>query len=219
MTDQPYYINRQNKPIKLTITSHARRRFILRWSIIFPNNPLTYNNVDKEILNYFSRAERVVKLSYKDRKRLARHGKDTLFFRTSNFTFVVQNATIVTVEISDRNKRHLNKTISISNTPSLNEKKNEPVINVKQDVPELESSKKTRFRILAAANNDKGKLVFVNLGSYELPSDCLNVDELFCQEIKNRFNEKKPTWTLLSVFASKKNKYIKVIDESPLTGR
>ena len=60
----------------------------------------------------FKTANKVINLNRKEKNRLKRHGQDTMFFRTNGFTFVVQNAQVVTVEISDKNKRHLNKRVA-----------------------------------------------------------------------------------------------------------
>lgn len=102
------YINKYGQHIKLTISEHARQRFVQRWPRIFPDKPISKDNVDDKIVKWFSCASRVIKLSYQERKRLIKYGKDVLFFRANAFTFVVQNATIVTIEISDKGQRYLN---------------------------------------------------------------------------------------------------------------
>lgn len=50
-----------------------------------------------------------IRVERQDTKMSNRHGKDTIYFRTNEFTFIVQNGILVTVEISDSDMRHLNK--------------------------------------------------------------------------------------------------------------
>jgi len=61
------------------------------------------------IAERFAYASKVVNHSRVERDRLKRYGSDTLYFRHNDFTFVVQNAVIVTIEISNNGQRHLNK--------------------------------------------------------------------------------------------------------------
>ena len=103
------YRNRRGKEITITISKHARQRFWERWSYLNPESPLDFHKVDTKLAECFSRSTRLENLSRKMQLRCKRHGKDTLFFRTNGFTFIVQDATLVTVEISDNGKRHLNK--------------------------------------------------------------------------------------------------------------
>ncbi len=100
-----YYMNKKNKQIFLTATPHAIKRFIERWSIIFPHVPL--KKPAKEFDKWFMNAVRVVKLSRKEKTRLKRHGP-SLYFKQNAFTFVVKGSRIITVELSDEGKRHLN---------------------------------------------------------------------------------------------------------------
>ena len=107
---QPQYVNARGKTVELHISAHARKQFIARRRLLIPEAaPLSPHNVDATITRIFSGASRVKKLSKIEKQRLDRNGKDTLFFRTSGFTFIVQDATILTIEVSDHGKRHLNK--------------------------------------------------------------------------------------------------------------
>lgn len=56
-----------------------------------------------------ARNSRVTNLNKYEKQRKKRHKQGTLFFRNSNFTFVVEDCKIVTVEISIKSKRDLNK--------------------------------------------------------------------------------------------------------------
>ncbi len=104
----PSYTNKKGKEIKLTISRHAAQRYIQRRAIAFPGESVPNSEIENQIARWFSNSNKIKNLSRKERTRLLRHGKDTMFFRTSAFTFVVQNATIVTVELSDKKMRHLN---------------------------------------------------------------------------------------------------------------
>jgi len=106
------YINKRGKEVTLQVTRHAYKKFIERYSIIFPKDVLSVNNISNTFKRVFSSTSKVKNLNQKEKIRLKRHGEDTMFFRTSGFTFVIANAKIVTVEISDKNKRYLNKIVA-----------------------------------------------------------------------------------------------------------
>jgi hypothetical protein len=101
------YKNKHGEAVRVLVSGHARQRFQERWEKTFPDVPL--EDVDVVLARWFSTASRVQNLSERDRKRMRKYGKDTLFFRTNVFTFVVSNSVLVTVEISDRGSRHQNK--------------------------------------------------------------------------------------------------------------
>ena len=103
------YVNKRGKTVVLEVSGHARGRFARRWSLVFPSKPLPNEMVDEELERQFLNADLVKNLSNVDKARRERHGSDSMYFRNSHFTFVVQNATIVTVEISDPDKRGMNK--------------------------------------------------------------------------------------------------------------
>jgi hypothetical protein len=149
-----------------------------------------------------------------DSKRLKRYGKDTLFFRMNAFTFVVQNSTIVTIEISNQSQRHLNK---ISPVPLGKTKECESMV---VSASANEESEVPLFKLKALAHDDAGRTLFGNLGSYE--SKCVNGSaELpreipaFRHEVVKRFREKRPSWILHAVFASlgKKGESVTELEE------
>ncbi len=105
--EKPYYINRKNNCIQLQITYHALKRFCERWVCLY-NTPVP-ENACEFITQKFLKSSRVININKFERKRLKRYGKDTIFFRNSDFTFVVYNKAIVTIEISRKEKRQLNK--------------------------------------------------------------------------------------------------------------
>lgn len=104
---RPQYIGKKG-PVQVAITRHCRDRFQERWARAFPNSPLP-PDINGEIARRFNRATRITNLGAYEKKRMDRHGKDTLYFRADSFTFIVQDASILTVELSDRGMRHLNK--------------------------------------------------------------------------------------------------------------
>jgi len=102
------YINKKNKEVELQITRHAYAQFAQRFPLIFEHEVENKNVL--EVFEYmFKAAQRVKNLNWREKMRIKKYGQDTMFFRTSGLTFVVKNATIVTVEISDKDKRYLNK--------------------------------------------------------------------------------------------------------------
>jgi hypothetical protein len=102
-----FYKNKHGEAVRVLISGHARQRFRDRWAKAFPDVAL--EDVDAVLERWFSTASRVQNFSERDRKRMRKYGKDTMFFRTNAFTFVVHNSVLVTVEISDRGARHQNK--------------------------------------------------------------------------------------------------------------
>lgn len=104
---RPQYQGKKG-PVQVGITRHCRDRFQERWARAFPRSPLPADT-NAEIARRFNRATRITNLGAYEKKRMDRHGKDTLYFRADGFTFIVQDAAIVTVELSDKGMRHLNK--------------------------------------------------------------------------------------------------------------
>jgi len=102
------YINKKNKEVELTVTRHAYVQFVHRYPLIFKKK-IENQNVIEEFEKIFMTASRVKNLKRKEQDRLKKYGQDSMYFRTHGFTFIVQNALIITVEISDKGKRYLNK--------------------------------------------------------------------------------------------------------------
>ena len=103
------YINKKGYAVKVEISLHARTRFIERYNKIFPEAQLSGKKLDDALLKWWGHAEPKVNRSRKMETRRKRYGKDTLFFVSSYFTFVVQSNMLITVELSSRGTRHLNK--------------------------------------------------------------------------------------------------------------
>jgi hypothetical protein len=103
------YENKKGKIIPVTVKRHAYAQFFERYRLVLPKKNLQNAEVPAEFARLFSRSKKVTKLSRKEKTRLKRYGDDTMFFRTDFFTFIVQNKCVVTVEISDTDKRYMNK--------------------------------------------------------------------------------------------------------------
>jgi hypothetical protein len=93
--------------VELDITSHAFLRFRERWSLLHKiSSPV---DLHAFITEKFSHAGRIKNHSREEKKRLKRYGSDTLYFRNNDWTFIVQDAKIITIEISNQEQRHSNK--------------------------------------------------------------------------------------------------------------
>jgi hypothetical protein len=106
-SDRPYYINKKGAKISVRITPHASAQFLKRYELI--TGKVLTNDLLWVMTQEFNASCLVTNLDKQYKKRLERHGKDTLYFRKDSFVFVVQNAVIKTVEIAENSKRELNK--------------------------------------------------------------------------------------------------------------
>lgn len=109
MYDVPFYTSKKGKRVEVKVTFHALVKFQKRWKILTGEN--VQNNIiaNNLIITKFNKAVRQTNLSKKAKSRLKKHGQDTMYFKTEGITFVVQGATIVTIEISEQRKRRLNR--------------------------------------------------------------------------------------------------------------
>ena len=111
--NKAFYVNSKNERIVLTITKHAKDRFTQRWSAAFPSQEKP-SDINLAIINFFNGAVRHQNFSRKEKTRLKRYGKDTLFFKIDPLTFVVKDAKIITVELNRKDLRCLNKCSSVT---------------------------------------------------------------------------------------------------------
>ena len=95
------YINSKGKEISIFATCHAMTRYIERSRHLGMKEPLP-------IATVFSKARRIAADTHKFEIRKKRHGKDTLYFQHDSLLFIVQDRTLVTVELYGR-LRGLNK--------------------------------------------------------------------------------------------------------------
>ena len=103
------YTKRNGKTVNVTAVPHAISRFSERYMLL-TGKKLSTGELLGAFCSLFNSSSLVTNLGKHERTRLKRYSSmgKTLFFRNSGFTFVVADAKIWTVEISDKNKRHLN---------------------------------------------------------------------------------------------------------------
>jgi Fe-S cluster biosynthesis and repair protein YggX len=106
-TDKPFYINKCGQKVFVKITIHALKSFAMRYRILMDKEPPF--EVKTMIIYKFNRASLIKNMNRHFLERKKKHGNDTLYFRTGPFVFVVQQASIITVEIAKTGKRYLNK--------------------------------------------------------------------------------------------------------------
>jgi hypothetical protein len=100
------YVNGRGKRVVLEVKRHAVFAFQERFERLF-NRRISCAMAQRFIELKFADAQRVKNINYKERRRVKRHGH-TLYFREGDFTFVVHNAVVITVEISRNGFRGLN---------------------------------------------------------------------------------------------------------------
>lgn len=101
-----FYINKKGNKVNLTIKRHAVIIFCERYEKLFGKS-ITCVQAEKYIEDQFPYTDKVKNLNYKEVKRVKRHGP-TFYFRDGNFTYVVHDVFIMTVEISKKGYRYLN---------------------------------------------------------------------------------------------------------------
>ncbi len=125
-----YYINKRQKKIKVAITYHARNRFIERYNRIFIDKPIyKIEEVDKAIEKWWNVSTEKTSTTGKLKIRKRRHGKDTLYFISTYFLFVVQDSAIVTIELGSKDTRHLNNKKGLSPIQNKNKESFEETRN------------------------------------------------------------------------------------------
>jgi hypothetical protein len=178
------YINSQGNVVNTELTKHAKKRFCQRWAHAFPTCVLS--EPTKTLAEWFSRAKRIQPKSNTYKKRLKRHGKDTLYFSAPPFTFVVQDTYIITVELASRDMRHLNKI----KPPDQNKPSTYPL-----------------FKVTAHLISKEGKSLFKDLGSYDSSkvngqAERLRDDKTFLKECVRRLQVRNRTEELFSIIVS-----------------
>lgn len=196
----PSYINKKGKLIELSISFHAKCRFASRWRKVFVGETLP-NDIEAEICRIFKTASRVINFSKRDKMRLKRYGSDTIFFRSNDFTFVVQDSTILTIEVSKEGMRYLNKR-SAKPLPAYAPS----TTNVYNYRKSRYTAPDSRPKIVASAITDEGKMRFVGLGRYGSTVEELSTDANFEKEMTDRFTFKHPTWRMIRLYVDVSNK-------------
>lgn len=104
----PITYNNGKKVVEVEITRHAVLAMQKRYQLLF-DKKITTTRAEREIINRFPGCNRLKNLKQVEKSRVKKYGGVTLFFRDLDFTFVVQDAKLRSVEISRLGKRHLNK--------------------------------------------------------------------------------------------------------------
>lgn len=101
-----YYINGKGNKVTVEIKRHAVLAYRDRYNKLFEDN-ITAKDAEAKLIMSFPHATRISRHNDNEKKRIKRHGH-TLYFRDGNFTYVVHNAVMMTVEISRKGYRGLN---------------------------------------------------------------------------------------------------------------
>jgi hypothetical protein len=99
------YTNRKGKVIEVAVSDHALHRYIERLGKLYGGR-ITTEQAILLIEQSFNRSERTLTSSY--RYRCRKYKGDSLYFKADGFVFVVENGTMVTVEIASKKQRYLN---------------------------------------------------------------------------------------------------------------
>lgn len=101
-----YYYNKKSRKVRVAITRHAVFAFQIRYNLLFDTH-ISLRTAENLIKSRFPLASRISNLSFREQTRVKRHGH-SLFFRDPEFTYVVHNGAMKTVEISKKGFRDLN---------------------------------------------------------------------------------------------------------------
>jgi len=102
------YVNNKGKSVPVTITRHAVFAMQDRYNRYYGKS-ISVKQAEAMIIKRFHGCNRVKNLTALERKRNKKYNGKTLYFRELVFTFIVQDATLISVEISAKGKRGLNK--------------------------------------------------------------------------------------------------------------
>ena len=109
------YVNKKGNTVKVAVTRHALVRFSERWNRAFPKKAITtIGETQVNLMNVFGEAKRFEPKGGHYERRMKRHGKDTVYFRTDTFVFVIQASTLITVELHGKEMRPMNKPYGLS---------------------------------------------------------------------------------------------------------
>lgn len=100
------YVNNKGRRVPLEVKRHAVFAFQERFEKLY-KVAISCAQAERHIEARFPEADRVKNISNKEQKRIRRHGH-SLYFRDEDFTYVVHNGVLITIEISRRGARGLN---------------------------------------------------------------------------------------------------------------
>jgi hypothetical protein len=100
------YLNNKGRRVELVVKRHAVFAFQERFEKLY-GVPISCEKAEQYIEARFPVTDRVKNISHKEQRRIKKHGH-SLFFRDEDFTYVVTNGVLITIEISRRGHRGLN---------------------------------------------------------------------------------------------------------------
>ena len=92
------------------ISTHAFKQFITRHNRAYPEYPLNQISAIGVLIDLFKSSNKLKKMSNFKQQRNCKYAGVSDYFRADIFSFIVQNETIVTIEIYAKNRQHLNIT-------------------------------------------------------------------------------------------------------------
>lgn len=102
------YINKKNNRVQVKVTCHSIKQLQIRYCNMFKKQ-LNFDQAKKHIAKIWPGMDRVISLTQKQIKRNRKYTGETLLFRDLNFTFIINNSVLRTIEISQNGKCHLNQ--------------------------------------------------------------------------------------------------------------
>lgn len=102
------YYNQKGRKVTVLIKRHAVLAFRQRYEKLF-NKAISAVDAEAYIIYHFPYADRVKNFSPIEKARTKKYNAVTLIFRDIDFSYIVQDGMLMTVEISRRGHRHLNK--------------------------------------------------------------------------------------------------------------
>ena len=101
------YRNGKGKRVEVDVTRHAVLQFQDRFKKLYGSH-ITALGAQERICNIFPNTDRVYNLKLVERQRAKKYKEATLYFRDSDFTFIVADGFLLSVEISRRGERWRN---------------------------------------------------------------------------------------------------------------
>ncbi len=92
------YRNKKGRDVPVNVTRHAQDRYLERYARAFGREA-------PPLQQLFEKAQRIEPAGDEFRRRKRRHGGDTLYLQWQCMIFVVQNCTLVTVELCGKKRR------------------------------------------------------------------------------------------------------------------
>jgi hypothetical protein len=221
------YCNRHGERVSVRVSLHARARFYHRWMSLHPTWEIA-EQLDEVLLLYFQQARRIEHLQGQYAVRRRKYGKDTIFFWSRPFVFVVKDASIITVELATGDTRHLNKATPDERADAGSKGLEEAPV----DTRALDARLKARwvlepekraagaanatgdFQLLGLCLDRNGEPRATSLGDYPAPKDgaSLRDDPAFQKELAWRMAAKSPS-RVYAVYAKRHGEQVCIFDQ------